>query len=339
MRKYQIVMAALLIFDTIAQIQAADAQILFSREDGIYVLDTTGSHRRIIEDGFDPKFSPDGRRFLYHRPGINIVNSDGSDLVQISSRGWGSRWSPDATSVVFYTDSINVVNLTTLEIRPIAEGTNPAWSPDGNTILFQVRDFSDVYAIDPNGHNKRKLASTGGANLSGWTNPISPNSDQFLVIYGDDGLFDLQIGSMAGGELTTIGPGGYMPSWSPDGSRIVYVIQPAYGVRTEDTGLYVTDPSGNDVNRILVGNDNWILDFPSWSPSGGEILFEAKTITGRESRREIYLVKSDGSNLRKLLEGVGPRWGPHPVNFHSVFGSEGRSVIKYGSWGQIKASW
>ena len=339
MRKFQIVLAALLIFDTIAQIQAADAQILFDREDGIYVLDTNGSHRRISEVGHDPRFSPDGRRFLYHRSGIYIVNSDGSDLVQISSRGWGSRWSPDATSVVFYTDSINVVNLTTLEIRPIAEGTNPAWSPDGNTILFQARDFSDVCAIDPNGHNKRKLASTGGANLSNWTNPISPNSDQFLVIYGDDGLFDLQIGSMAGGELTTIGPGGDNPSWSPDGSRIVYVIRPAYGVPTEDTGLYVTDPSGNDVNRILVGNDNWVLDYPSWSPSGEEILFDTYTITGRESRRDIYLVKSDGSNLRKLLEGFSPMWGPHPVNFHPVFGSEGSSFIKYGSWGQIKANW
>ena len=296
--------------------------------------DVSGDHHRIDPFGRNPRWSPDGRRVLFVDDGVVfVVNSDGSDLITLVRRGAHPRWSPGGKRIAFdHSDSIRVLKVESLETHTIAQGCCAAWAPDGNTILYQDRNRHNVHAIDPSGQNQRTVISTSGAWLSTWTNPISPSSDQFLVIRGDDGDFDVQIASVSGGELITIGSGGYTPSWSPEGTKIVYTFHWNGSTGSENIGLYITDPSGNEVIRLLEGNANWLPGQPSWSPDGREIVFDAWTF-GEVESRDIYVVDRDGNNLRKLTEGFRPVWGPQ-----SIFGSGANSLIELRSWGEIKAS-
>jgi Tol biopolymer transport system component len=51
------------------------------------------------------------------------------------------------------------------EVRLVTpHGRNPAWAPDGRTIVFDTRDA--IWAVDSNGANLRRLTDERGINES-----------------------------------------------------------------------------------------------------------------------------------------------------------------------------
>src|SRR5438093_2165734 len=90
-------------------------------------------------------------------------------------------------------------------------------------------------------------------------------------------------------RLTTSPGTDSFPSWSPDGSRIVFE-----STRAGNTDIYVMNADGSD-QRPLVADP--AVDFaPHWSPDGQQIAFTSN----REGDPEIYLVRADGSSLIQL---------------------------------------
>ena len=134
----------------------------------IYVMDTNGRRLRRITDprpplsDYKPRFSPDGTHLVFsrargtadHAPAaLFTVRLDGTGLHQLTSyalRVDDSDWSPDGKRIVVeaypnpnaYGD-IYVVDATgggpvNLTRNPVGQSgsADPAWSPDGRTILF-----------------------------------------------------------------------------------------------------------------------------------------------------------------------------------------------------------
>jgi Tol biopolymer transport system component len=95
---------------------------------------------------------------------------------------------------------------------------------------------------------------------------------------------------------------GHCPRWSPDASKIAYV---------SNNNVYVIDIQTKESKQLTSWGDCY---FPSWSPTGSQIAFDAST-PGSASGSVIWLMNSDGTNKRDISQhGVGewrqPRWSP-----------------------------
>jgi dipeptidyl aminopeptidase/acylaminoacyl peptidase len=83
------------------------------------------------------------------------------------------------------------------------------------------------------------------------------------------------------------------PSWSPDGSRLLYVHD--RDLPLGNTEIYVVGADGAGDRRLTEydGRD----DFPSWSPDGARIVF-TRGVTFRA--QDVYTANADGGMLSKL---------------------------------------
>jgi Tol biopolymer transport system component len=118
--------------------------------------------------------------------------------------------------------------------------------------------------------------------------PTVPRSHLSEVVRGSDtgGIFVADASGGAVRSLTSKNGLDSSPSWSPDGSRIVF----ARAVQEEESSLYVMHSDGSNLRWLGAGAD------PAWSPNGRTIAFAAGDA--------LWLMQSDGSR-RKLL--IDPR--------------------------------
>ena len=103
--------------------------------------------------------------------------------------------------------------------------------------------------------------------------------------------------------LTGAGDRTAFPSWSPDGTKLVYRAADGVG-----RGLRIIDVDSQQITLVTDGahNDN----FPAWSPKGDQIAFASD----RDGNFEIYTIQPDGKNLRRLTQSTGNNahmaWSP-----------------------------
>ena len=201
-----------------------------------------------------------------------LASCDGPTEPRLSSQNvLFTRWA-DGRAVMFAMreDGSGEIKLT----RHPGSDQCPRWSPDGTRIAFRsVRDTLIYEGLRHRTTNIYLLEAdgTGEVRLTGGPGPVG------------------------------------CPSWSPDGSRIVYW-------RSEPTGwenIFVIDVDGSNETRLTedtVGNA-----FAEWSPDGTTILFLRARDRGANPR--LYRMDPDGANRRLFLD-VCPlyvsnvRWAP-----------------------------
>jgi Tol biopolymer transport system component len=148
-------------------------------------------------------------------------------------------------------------------------------------------------------------------------------------------------------QLTNVAPPFVVanPTWSPDGSMIAYVVRAS---ATSQSLIWVMRADGSDAHAIANGGSNW---GPAWSPDGTRIAYthgydihvmnadgtndinlmpepaglasfdptwsrdgEHIAFVGRDLDDDLYVMRSDGSEMRTLFSAPGaqrePAWSP-----------------------------
>ena len=191
-------------------------------------------------------------------------------------------------------DGSGITRLTDLE-SGLALG--PSWSPDGRQIAFTSlgtgdEDTSSIYVMTSSIY----VMNADGSNMK---------------------------------QLTDHPPGGWGPSWSPDGRRIAFLGSLGTGDEYQ-WAIYVMNADGSGVTR-LVDYDDEALGIPgtlSWSPDGRRIAFLGSLGTGDEYTSAIYVMNADGSSVRQLTDHTNydgsPDWSPDGRKI--AFTSDGTSA-------------
>ncbi len=195
---------------------------------GLYSMQPDGTDvRRLTESGtdnFDPVWSPDGSRVLFtsDRDGeleLFMVNADGSNERQLTENDTadiGPDWSPDGARAVFtahpravlttaadapYPASVIRLDDDGPDGRPTVEPLtdpnanvwDPAWSPDGEHILFTSNSGDgrfDLYVMRADGSGVRQLTDVNTDDSVGvW----SPDGTQILFASDHQGQYDIYI--------------------------------------------------------------------------------------------------------------------------------------------------
>ncbi|MGW4941779.1 TolB family protein [Actinoplanes sp. NPDC004185] len=216
-------------------------------------------------DGFcngSPAWSPSGRRIAFNREsgpvvddyvenvGIYVMNADGSHLHQLTQRARPSN----------------------------GEDTDPQWSPDGRTMVFERT-------------NVRAALPSGGLAL--WTIDLASGREHRITPY-----------PLRGGDS---------PDWSPDGRRILFHSN-ENGVPEVSANLYTVHPDGSHLRQLTFevgGTVNYLGS--SYSPDGRKITVGRRPETGG-TNADVLVMDADATHVRNItrteLYDSYPDWGP-----------------------------
>ncbi len=175
-------------------------------------------------------------------------------------------------------------------------------------VLFSGGD-KEIWVIDSDGANARKLTSVSLAMSPGWAPDgsklvfcgFTPSGSQIAVYSFITGDLHWLSGTARGLNIT--------PTYSPDGSTIAYASGTDHG-----TDIMTMQPGDESPSRRITvgkGTDN---TSPSFSPDGRQIAF----MSGRAGHPEVYTMDADGTNPSLLTEftygeqayRASPDWSP-----------------------------
>jgi Tol biopolymer transport system component len=310
-----------------------------SGNDDIY-LQRVGGHNPInltkdsSDDDTQPAFSPDGTTIAFRSErgggGIFVMGATGESVRRMSDVGYNPSWSPDGAKIVVATEAVDqplgrsglselwTIDVATGEKRRLFEGdaVQPAWSPLGDRIAFWAipKDTAqrDLWTIPATGGTP--VAVTQDLPLD-W-NPIWSADGKSLYFASDRGGsmnlwrigLDEKTGKATGSPQAVTTPSLSLGQFSisHDGKQIAYLALNALA-SLEKVPLDPARGTTGPATPLL--RQSGVLSAPDVSPDGEWIVFY--TVGSRE---DLFLVRSDGTGLRKLTDDAhkdrGPSWSP-----------------------------
>jgi Periplasmic component of the Tol biopolymer transport system len=230
---------------------------------------------------------------------------------------------------------------------PSNDKVDPAWSPDGSTLIVSLLGKGKLYLTDASGSDPVLLDtgcpdctdsdatfSNDGTRIAFVrTRKESTQGGQAEILHTVIATMDLASGRVV--ELdSTAETGNNGPRWSPDGTQIVFsrswLAMPNKFLKA---AVFVVDADGQHLRQL--SRSTLQARAPDWSPDGSRIVFESldMRLVGRNVRTsdDIYSVRPDGSGLQRLTtDGLsnGATWmsDGRLLFTHVLGGASGRAA-------------
>ena len=257
-------------------------------------------------------------------------------------------WSPDGSTILFLgRDTLWTVDADGGDPRAIpAQGvTSPAYSPDGEWIGYVSSasgDGQEVWLWSIPEQRAFQLTDLGARTLA-WS--WSPDGQSIAFSNSLRGNYDIYTVSVPGGQvtrLTTDARYDVQPTWTPDGSRVVFVRMDQWWVHRDVIAIDAETGAGE---RLIVSDRDW-MDYRTGqefgpgqvSPRGDLVLFRSY----RSGWINWWLAPMEGGEPRPLAPEAADqssqkpfrgyaRWSPDGAMVAYTSNLQGRQVLRVAS--------
>ena len=288
-------------------------------------LDSQAAEQITSGAGYDyqPDCSPDGKWIVYSSYlkdamelwALNIESGKTQQLTAGSAVNVDPRFSPDGKRIAFVSTSFNghfhifladfangeLTNMQRLtgETRtalkrfyysPIDHEITPAWSPDGNEIVY-VSNHNHIYGT---GSFWRMKAEPGAEpreihyEETAWRARPQFSPDGKRIVYASylgQTWHQLWVMPSQGGDAFPLSYGDFdniYPRWSPDGKRIAFISN-----RSGNTSLWIQDVLGGAQTQIVSGSKHYL------KPTG-TLTIKVVDNAGHPTAARLFVTGTDG---------------------------------------------
>jgi Tol biopolymer transport system component len=208
---------------------------------------------------------------------------------------------------------------------PIAGKGAADWSPDGRHIAFNTDGPPYIYETDVDGSTPRLISTECEGHpvtCYEFLPAYSPDGKRLAFVVGHAeapesmaiGIRDLTTGKVTFLESTREGApraDGYSaPSWSPDGSQLVYSVNPLdeHDDPIDPSEMFIVNADGS--GRHALKTPGLTTVDPAWSPDGSRIVFSTGFPGAFGAVLDVYVIHPDGTGLQRLssVDSAAPSW-------------------------------
>lgn len=199
---------------------------------------------------------------------------------------------------------------------------DPSFTSDGEFIVYRTEN--SFWKINKNGSGSRVKLPGSGLPGRDWNPQVSVN-DKIVFVTWDklDNKSLIWTVGLDGSELTQFREG-YTPTWSPDGSKIVFEY---------DGDIWLMNTDGRELTQLTI-TENIDEGLPNFSPDGTKIVFASNEESSNSSGNNIniWYININGSEKTQVTElkswDSWPTWGNDGIYFLSGRGKTKKNISR-----------